>query len=601
MLEEDGPRPNRAGASFGPSATATIILVVIATLSLPLWIAQATRSGWCNDESAHIPAGLYHLETGRMDAYRVNPPLPRMIAALPLLIDRPKIDWHYSNSRYVRNEYQFAHQWVRDNLENLQRYLVLSRSTTAVFFLLGLWVCIRWASRLYGPTAGWAAATLWALNPDIITYSAVVAPDLPATATGLLVGYVFWSWLMQRERPFPWMVAAAIAFAILCKFSWLFLLAGLPLVTLVHDFIYKRDISVAKPRLLCNSRTVRSIVGTAADSLRLLVSFTLTVLLINWCYGFDGTGTRLGNFEFISQSLGGPGLLTGSTGNRFADGMIGWVPAPLPAEMIQGIDYLKWEFEQGMPCYLRGQWQHGGWWYFYLYAMAVKMPLGYWVLIAFGFGSMVWGWSRGGARFRLEWIPALIAVAFVALISSQTGFTHHVRYVLPAYGLLFVLASRVVVVLPKRFAIGLIAACLSGTVWFHATHLGLAHTFFNPLAGGPNNGWRHLSYSNADWGQSTYRMVDWIKAHPEQRPMTVLFRSSLGSPNQLLTDQTEIYFVVDWEYRLRVTHAIPKRAGWYLLSSYQMTLEQNRYFWDKTPLERLSPDMLLFYVEDDPR
>ena len=57
-----------------------------------LLIAQIVRSGWCNDESAHIPAGLYRLETGRMDAYRVNPPLFRMLAALPLLIDHPKID-----------------------------------------------------------------------------------------------------------------------------------------------------------------------------------------------------------------------------------------------------------------------------------------------------------------------------------------------------------------------------------------------------------------------------------------------------------------------------------------------------------------------------
>ena len=62
-----------------------------AVLVALLLIAQIWRSGWCNDESAHIPAGLYHLETGRMDAYRVNPPLPRMLAALPLLIDHPKI------------------------------------------------------------------------------------------------------------------------------------------------------------------------------------------------------------------------------------------------------------------------------------------------------------------------------------------------------------------------------------------------------------------------------------------------------------------------------------------------------------------------------
>jgi hypothetical protein len=35
------------------------------------------------NESAHLATGVYHLRYGRFDVYRVNPPLPRMIAAAP--------------------------------------------------------------------------------------------------------------------------------------------------------------------------------------------------------------------------------------------------------------------------------------------------------------------------------------------------------------------------------------------------------------------------------------------------------------------------------------------------------------------------------------
>ncbi|WP_186774701.1 hypothetical protein [Allorhodopirellula solitaria] len=574
-----------------------LALVALGLAALTLWGLQVVRSGWCNDEAAHIPAGLYHLETGRMDAYRVNPPLPRMIAAIPLLLDRPEIDWHYSESRYVRNEYQFAHQWVRDNHEHLRRYLLWTRGTMAGFFLLGLWVVSKWSSQLYGGCAGWVAAMLWTFNPDIIANSAVVAPDLPATASGLLAGYVFWSWLIQRERPFPWAVAAAVAFAVLCKFSWLFLLVGLPLLTLVHDAFFKRESAGERLRWLGSAPIARRVAVAAFDSLRLLLSFSLTVLLINWCYGFDGSGTRLGHFEFISESLSGRDIVSGQTANRFAGGWFAWVPVPLPAEMVYGLDYLKWEFEQGMPCYLRGKWQHGGWWYFHLYAMAVKMPIGYWLLITAGLGSLALDWLRRGKRFSLEWLPLLIAIVFVALVSFQTGFTHHVRYVLPAYGFLFIVASRVAVVLPGRFAIGLAAICLSGTLWFHATHLGLAHTFFNPLAGGPDNGWRHLSHSNVDWGQSTYRMVDWVKKHPEQRPMTVLFRSSLGNPEALLKDEPDVFTSVGWHYPPGIRNPVPRQPGWYLISGFPVTLQSNRFFWDKTPAQQPDPDSLLYRVE----
>lgn len=560
-----------------------------------IWCFQTVSSSWCNDESAHIPAGLYHLETGRMDAYRVNPPLPRMVAALPLLVDRPKIDWHYSESPYIRNEYQFAHTWVPDNFKKLPRYLFLARSTVLIFFAIGLWSIIRWTGRMYGSAAAALAGLMWSFNPDIITNSAVVAPDLPAAAAGLLAGYCFWDWLGRTDRPFPWGVAAAVAFAVLCKFSWLFLVPLLPCITLLHDIVAKRKVALpadeAASRLVLPHQA-----NSVRDSFRLLLSFSLTVLLINWCYGFDGTGTRLGDFRFISESFAGKKVQLGETGNRFENEWSAFVPVPLPAEMIRGIDYLKWEFENGMECYLRGQWQHRGWWYFHLYAIAVKMPLGYLLLIGLGFLGFVSAACRSAPAPKLEWLPVIIGLVFIALVSSQTGFTHHVRYVIPSYGFLFIVASRAVLNLPTRLAIGLVVACLSGTLWFHGTHLGLSHTFFNAFAGGPNNGWKHLSFSNLDWGQSTYRMVDWVKDHPEQRPMTVLFVSPLGNPAQLVAGQHDVFTTTGWRQSIEGLVATPARSGWYLISSYQMTIQQNLYFWDKQPVAQPYADMLLIYV-----
>lgn len=330
------------------------------------------------------------------------------------------------------------------------------------------------------------------------------------------------------------------------------------------------------------------------DAVRLTVSFSLTLLIINFCYGFEGTGKQLGEFKFISRRMAGSDFNPSGTGNRFESSLIGKIPVPLPREMLRGLDYLSWEFEKGMRCYLRGTWQHGGWWYFYLYAMAVKIPIGYWVLIVSGMLSLAFQVLMTGARFRLEWMPVLIATIFIVLISSQIGFTHHVRYVLPAYGFLFLVASRVMAILPARFGIGFAATCLSATVWFQATHLGMAHTFFNLAAGGPNNGWRHLSYSNVDWGQSTYRMVDWVKDHPDQRPMTVLFRPTLGNPHQLIAERNGIYFTMNGKPGCQY------RPGWYLVSSFQLTREKSGCFWNKTPVAQPYADVLLFHVPGEP-
>src|SRR5579875_1359209 len=45
------------------------------------------------DEVGHLAAGVAHWETGNFSPYRVNPPLVRMLAALPVLAANPATDY----------------------------------------------------------------------------------------------------------------------------------------------------------------------------------------------------------------------------------------------------------------------------------------------------------------------------------------------------------------------------------------------------------------------------------------------------------------------------------------------------------------------------
>ncbi len=548
-----------------------IVLLAIAIPVLSLWAMQIARSGWCNDEAAHIPSGLYHLATGRMDAYHVNPPLPRMIAALPLLVDRPMIKWHHSDSPYVRLEYQLADEWVNENQSSLRRQLILARSTTIFFFGLGIWSIVRWTYRIYGYSSAILAGVLWSFNPDVLTYASVVGPDLPASSAGLLVGYRYWNWLTKDDRPFPWDVAIAVGLAILCKFSWLFLLPVLPLVTVMSDIQQHRH------------QRVR-------DAFRLGVSFSVTLVMINWCYGFEGTGKQLGDFRFISASLAGQHFDSPACSNRFAGTGLGHIPVPLPREMVRGIDYLKWEFERGYPSYVNGEWSSRGRWWFYLYAIGIKMPLGYWIIILAGLLGAVMSPFRQPPLYSMEWVALFLGTLYFVLISSQTGFTHHVRYVLPCYGFLFILASRLAAQWTVIKTVSFASVCLAGTLWFHATLGGLSHTFFNPVAGGPKNGWRHLSFSNVDWGQSTYRMANWVRDHPQFRPLCVEFAFIPGIPELLISDQEDV--VVDPQF----LDASSTDGYWRLISSERMTQLENRELWNLEPEDQPFPDFRLYWI-----
>jgi len=110
------------------------------------------------------------------------------------------------------------------------------------------------------------------------------------------------------------------------------------------------------------------------------------------------------------------------------------------------------------------------------------------------------------------------------LVSSQTGFNHHLRYVLPAFPFLFIFASRTALLLDSRYRLvkAVPVVCL---VWMIISSLSVyphSLSYFNELAGGSINGWKHLDYSNIDWGQDMILVKEWVEQHPDAKPLHVV-------------------------------------------------------------------------------
>ncbi|MFO1094656.1 MAG: hypothetical protein U0992_15320, partial [Planctomycetaceae bacterium] len=175
----------------------------------------------------------------------------------------------------------------------------------------------------------------------------------------------------------------------------------------------------------------------------------------------------------------------------------------------------------------------GGWWYYYLYAAAVKLPLGVLLMIPLA----AWMALSGHARLALlDALPLVLPPLVVfALVSSQTGFNRYFRYVLPALPFLFIYVSRIGLVfttaptttassrflLPATRTLAAIAiAWAIGSSLHYWPH---SLSYFNELAGGPRHGHDHLIDANIDWGQDLFYLRDWIAAHPEARPLTVTY------------------------------------------------------------------------------
>ncbi|HEY1192411.1 MAG TPA: glycosyltransferase family 39 protein [Gemmata sp.] len=480
---------------------AVLIAVHACLVGYGAYVHSPTRN-----EVAHVPAGLAIWRTGTFALYRVNPPLPRALASLPVLAADPNTDMIPAAARTGdREEWEVAAQFADGNPLRYLALVRLARLAGVAWSVLGAWLVWKWATELYGTVPGLLGLFLWAVDPTVNAHAQLATPDLPAAVAGLAAGYTFWRYLVRPGAERAVAAGLVLGAAQLCKFTLLVLYPTFLLVAVVYAVGRGGGGSFAG---LPTGRRL----GHGA-----LISF-ISVAVINLGYLADGSLVPLEEYSFRSR------LLTLRVAedrpredNRFRGTWLGRVPVPLPYDYVSGMDIQRVDFEGRFESYADGTWAGRGWWWFYLYALALKTPVGVLGLVALGLALAI---RRPRAEDAAVWLPVAAVLVFV---SSQTGYTLHSRYVLPALpfalvgaagaGRLLNRGARLVGLLVLGCAVG--TAVSVGRVYPHTL------SYFNEPSGGPRNGWRHLADSNVDWGQDLLLLRQWTEEHPEARPLYV--------------------------------------------------------------------------------
>lgn len=437
-------------------------VVLLLAIHAGMLAYSATKHSPTMLEPAFLVAGLSHWEFGRFELFRVNPPLVRMVAALPVMAAGYEMDWSgFYDGPGARPEFSMGADFIKANGERSIWLFTIARWACIPFSLIGALFCFFWSRELWGHNgAGLISLILWCFEPNILAHGELITTDCAATSFGVGAGYFFWRWLKKRTWERAGLAGLLFGLAQLSKLSWLFLYGLWPVLWLFWmwsehrdmqrsdsnnspcpsgDRLSRRDIFVAdenrvrgKPRL-----------AFIASGLQLASILLLGLYLTNLAYGFSESGTRLGEFEFVSHFLGGK--KPGEAGNRFADSMLKDIPVPLPSQYVLGFDLQKKDFEDfGQPSYLRGEWKDGGWWYYYIYGLAVKTPHGSQLMLLLAIVTLVALRRRrveSGAAWRDLIVLFTPAVVVLVLVSAQLEFNHHVRYVLPVLGFAFVFSG----------------------------------------------------------------------------------------------------------------------------------------------------------------
>ena len=432
------------------------LLIVFATLC----VHGMLRKSATFDEMVYVASGYSYLETGDFRMHREAPPLIPTLSGIalealgafvPIGFSTDGPDWEEAR------EYAFARRFFHE--DNSRGFLMLTAARVPIVLLgvlLGLGI-YRFGKLLFGAPAGLLALTVFSLDPNMIAHSRIVSADLGLALFFLLSHYFLYAALTSLSVRPVILMSLSVALVLSVKFSGLLVLPSLALLALVT---WLRPPTAILDSLSASAPAYRQRL-LRLSLMGLLLSVAATFLLLSILYhGLDAF-----------------------------------------SRYYEGIKLIYWNRLPGYRFYMLGEFREKAWPYYYQIAFLLKTPVP--TLILGLLSAVLWRRVAGGITKTLFLIvPFLI----VHLAATQDTANLGLRRVIACYPFLFVAIGSLAARSrpaglrrdPRALLVGgfLVALGVSA-VMIHPHQL----SFFNLIAGGPENGYRHLADSDIDWGQ----------------------------------------------------------------------------------------------------
>ncbi len=447
-----------------------LTLVLLAAGFLGLGIAEAWSDAPTFDEPVYVSAGLAGILHHDVTLNDEHPPLPKALAALPVLFTHPVIPPDGSWSGHDEQAYaarfldaQLAAGDVRP-VTFASRLVPLAETVAVAFVLFAL------AMELFGSAlAGLLAGALWLASPFVLGIGHLDGVDIPFALATALSSWALVGWLRRRtRRALGWL---GLAFAAV---------AGSQISGLVVVACGLAVVLVAETRRQWPIRgwpALGRIAGSAA--LPLLIGLA---------------GLWLGYLVLDPAVILHPAVV-------------------LPRPYLDGLHFLATQDTQPAAGFVAGVAYQGGRWWFWPVTLVIKWPLA--SLLVLVAGLVACCWLPRSSRRAAVWgvgLPAAALVAFYVGTPRDVGL----RYLLPTLALAAALAGALVPLaarwrpVARRTAQGAVAVAGALTVAATAASFpqSLAWTTwpFRPA-------YTAVTDSNVDWGQGLYALSAWSAAH----------------------------------------------------------------------------------------
>ncbi len=186
---------------------------------------SALRESVTIDEVAHIGAGVSYLQKLDLRFNPEHPPLPKVLAALPLVLrgthaDYSHVSWQNSREFFPAflGEWVFG-EWLLNKWNDPVTTLAWARLPMLLLTLLLGWILFIYARRLGGPWGGLLCLCVYVSTPAFLAFGPLVHTDLAVTLFSLLTVWRFAElWHDPSKKNTLWF-ALSLSGALLSKFT----------------------------------------------------------------------------------------------------------------------------------------------------------------------------------------------------------------------------------------------------------------------------------------------------------------------------------------------------------------------------------------------
>jgi hypothetical protein len=517
--------PKSKDALLTNARFAWFVAILLSILHAAIAITASLEKSPTFDEPIHLTAGYSYWLT---NDFRLDPENGNLIArwaTLPLLFTQPSfplasnVAWQHSDVGPL------SMQFLYRSGNNPDALLLQARTMTAMIsaaLCLLIFFCSR---QLFGTVGGLISEALAVFDPNLLAHGALVTSDTAAAFFFLAATWSYWRMLHKISGVTVTICALSVAGLFLAKMS-------APLFLIMAAIVTAIRIASSEPVAIQFgqfARLIRSRWRKAAVIVGSTIAIGLVVFAAIWA-SFS--------FRFSALTDNGPSrkvwdncwsaILRDHTAIQNAIDFAR-VHRLLPEAYLCGFAYTH-KSAESRPAFLDGNWNNNGFRSFFPRAFLYKTPppILFFILLAAAAALLRWHQARSGNRLKiitnhLLRLSPILSLAFVygaVAILSKLNIGH--RHLLPIYPAIFVACGACSYFLrtQNRKEIAMMIAALI------AWQTGIAFAsypnylaYFNEIAGGPANGYKHLVDSSLDWGQDLPTLSNWLNGHQTSDPV----------------------------------------------------------------------------------